>query len=70
MDLLIGEACALAEAVSLAGSKTWPCVIFESDSLILCNEVLSQEGRSCWAIESQVDAWFSGLEGSGGATSL
>lgn len=35
IDLLVGEAFALAEAATLAKQRNWSHVIFESDSLVL-----------------------------------
>lgn len=54
MDPLVGEACALVVAVELARRERWSWVVFESDSLVLCKEVLLDEQPS-WAIASSVE---------------
>lgn len=43
MNPLVGKAFALAEATLLAKMHKWPQVVFESDSSVLCDDVLSQD---------------------------
>lgn len=43
IDPVVGEAFALAEAVSLARRLNWTNVPFECDSLLLCKDVFFGE---------------------------
>lgn len=54
MDVLVGEASALAEAVALARRRKWLCVEMETDSLVLYKEVVCEAPPS-WEIASLVE---------------
>ncbi|KAB1207014.1 hypothetical protein CJ030_MR7G008070 [Morella rubra] len=54
IDPLIGEAFALAESAMLARRHKWSKVIFECNSLVVCNVVLSHEPCRFWAIADLV----------------
>lgn len=71
-----GEAFALEEAVHLVSSRGWSRVVFESDSLVLCWDVLSPVPSPLlgYSIVGGVHSWMleglDGLEDSLGSSSL
>ncbi|KAB1225900.1 hypothetical protein CJ030_MR1G006387 [Morella rubra] len=51
---LLGEAIAILTAMEQASQKGWIKVIFECDSLLLCNAVNAINSSSLWMIEDVV----------------
>lgn len=54
MDPLLGETMAIVHAIEIALLKNWPCVIFETDSKLLFQDITNLLMPPCWKIEDLV----------------
>lgn len=54
LDPLVGETSTAVRAVELAMERNWSLVQFESDSQILCFDVLNPSKPLCWKIEAMI----------------
>ena len=55
VDPFMGETMAAVRAVELALEKRWTHVLFESDSMLLCDD-LASELPPCWKVEAMISS--------------